>query len=166
MEYTSKYTMTQHQFIYFLICHTIVTVRTARKRDENFLEREVTIMVGNRTQFASGVFVVVTTLYAAPLWANQDHHASLATLQMSTQEARREAWLNPEKEGPLFTQSGRLLFRPGESVGISFKHGGMAGDGQRTRPDPQTYLDVSVNIRPGEISTHDLGAAGIPLWKW
>ena len=101
-----------------------------------------------------------------PLWADHEHHASLAALQMSTQEALREAWLNPEKEGPLFTQSGRLLFRPGESVGISFKHGGMAGDGQRTRPGPQTSQGVAVDIRPGEIPIHDLGAGGIPLWKW
>ena len=123
-------------------------------------------MVGNRTQFVSAVFVVVTTFYAVPLWADHEHHASLAALQMSTQEALREAWLNPEKEGPLFTQSGRLLFRPGESVGISFKHGGMAGDGQRTRPGPQTSQGVAVDIRPGEIPIHDLGAGGIPLWKW
>lgn len=125
--------MTQDQFIYFLIPCAIVIVRTAGKRDGNFLEMEVTIMVGNRTECASAVFVVVTTFYAAPLWADHEHQASLAALQMSTQEALGAAWLNQEKEGPFFTQSGRLLFRSGESEGISLKHGGMAGDGQRTR---------------------------------
>ena len=123
-------------------------------------------MVGNRKQCASGVFVVVTTFSAAPLWADHEHHASLAALQMSTQEALREAWLNPEKEGPLFTQSGRLLFRSGESEGISFKHGGMAGDGQRTRTGIQTSQGVAVNIRPVEFPMHDLGTGGITLWKW
>ena len=158
--------MTPHQFIYFLIHRAIGTVRTAGKRDGNFVEMEVRIMVGNRTQCASAVFVVVTTFYAAPLWANQEPHASLAAPQTSTQEALRDAWLTQEKEGPFFTPSSRLLFQSGKSEGISFQHGGMAGDGPRTRPAPQTSQGVAVDIRPGEVSTHDLGAGGISLWKW
>ena len=72
-------------------------------------------MVGNRTQCASAVFVVVTTFYAAPLWANQEPHASLAAPQTSTQEALRDAWLTQEKEGPFFTQSGRQSFQIGRA---------------------------------------------------
>ena len=85
---------------------------------------------------------------------------------MSTHEALRDAWLNQEKEGPFFTQSGRQSFRSGESDGLSFQHGSMAGDGQRTRTGIQTSQDTAVDIRPGGISTPDLGAGGIPLWKW
>ena len=165
MEYTSKYTMAQPQFIYFLIHRAIVTLRTERKRNGSFLEMEVTIMMRNRIQCASAVLVLVMTLCATSLWAHE-HHASLAALQTSTQEALREAWLNPGKEGSLFTQNGLQLFRSGEPEGLNFELGGMAGTRSRTRPVPQVHPDVSVNIRPDGISTPDLGAAGIPLWKW
>jgi len=127
---------------------------------------EVVTMMGNRTQCTSAMFVVVTTLYAAPLWADHEHHASLAAIQTSTHETLRDAWLNQEKEEPFFTQSGRQSFGSGESDGLSFEHGGMAGDGQRTRTGIQTSQGTDVDIRPGGISTPDLGAGGIPMWKW
>ena len=165
MEYTSKYTMYQFQFIYFSIRRAIVTLRTERKRNGNFLEMEVTIMMRNRIQCASAVLVLVMTLCATSLWAHE-HHASLAGPQTSTQEALREAWLNPGKEGSLFTQSGWLLFRSGESKNLNFKHGDIAGTGQRTGPVPQVHPAVSIHIRPGEIPMLGLETGGIPLWKW
>ena len=123
-------------------------------------------MVVNRTQFTSGVFVVFATLYAAPLWADQEPHASLAALEISTQEALRDAWFNGEKKQLFFPQSDWLLFRPRESESIRFKHDGIADNKQRARSVVRASPGGFVNTRPGEIPIHDLGTGGIPLWKW
>lgn len=123
-------------------------------------------MANHRMQIAHGLVAAVMTLYAAPLWAGQEHQASFPGPQMSMREALGNAWFIPGKERSLSPQNSWLLFPPRESESISFKHDSIAVYKQRAKSVFRTSPGGMINIRPGEIPMHGLGTGGIPLWKW
>lgn len=109
-----------------------------------------------QTVRAVPVLVLGVVLITMPAWAKRDDVPPIQSLQPVV-----------VYEGPSHGTESIHTYRGGLSAD-SLKTGdlnlGSVGggvDGSRTTSWPSYF-----NVRPGEISHHDVGDGGIPLWRW
>ena len=100
-------------------------------------------------------------LFATPAWANIEHRDGVPPVQS----------LQPVVvyEGPSYGAESISTYRGGLSPDshkgrdLNLKSVGGGVDGSRTTTSSHSPI---INVRPGEIPHHDVGDAGIPLWRW
>lgn len=121
-------------------------------------------MVTTHTLQAMSVLVLGVVLFATPAWAALEpleHRAGFPSIQGPQHVGVHEG--QPHGAESISTYRGGLSPDSHKGRDLNLKSVGGGVDGSRTTTSSHSPI---INVRPGEIPHHDVGDAGIPLWRW
>lgn len=118
-------------------------------------------MVTTQTPHTMPALVLGVVLFATPAWAELEDRAGVPPLQGPQHIRVYEG--QPHGAESIATYRGGLSPDSHKGRDLNLKSAGGRVGGSHTTTSSHW---PSINVRPGEIPTYDVGDAGIPIWRW